>query len=206
MIVALPCIHFSVREREIINEHGFLSFPQFLDNHYILEGKASVKWLEKNIRKYWNLVRFAIAPDHQYDEMNRLKAEYPDINWIYPLHSKREDFGSFEWIGFPHDKKKRDYGLKTFLKMTEGKKRWYLGFWDVKHPERLQLFDGFDTTIPETYSGKFGRLWLDWERSCEVRGLLPTIEIFEFNVISFKFAVLRLLRTNLRTLETFGGT
>jgi hypothetical protein len=192
--VALPCIQISVKEREMVNEHGFMSFPQFLDNHFISSGKPQIKWLEKQLKKYGcGLVQFAIAPDFQYEEMRRLKKEYPHINWIFPLHSVKEDFSDFEWVGMPYDKPRRDYDLQTFLKITEGKKRWFLGVWENIDPHVLFLFDGFDTTIPETYSGKYGKIWLDWGKNRDVSDLgLPTIEIFEFNVISFKIFLLKL--------------
>ena len=206
--VALPCLHFSVKERQIVMEHGFMTFPQFIDNKYISEKKASVKWLEKNLMKYGNgLIEFAVAPDFMYDEMRRLKREWPHINWIFPLHSRSEDFSDFEWVGFPHNPSRRDYNLKTFLRLTEGKKRWYLGFWEGVDPHVLYYFDGMDTTLPETYSGKYGKLWYNWHDTSEkIPNLfIPTIEIFEFNVISFKIALLKLFaeKRNFVNLEVY---
>jgi hypothetical protein len=203
--IALPCIHFSVKEREIINEHGFMSFPQFLDNQYVAKGKACVEWLEKNLRKYgYGLVQFAVAPDYEYEEMRRLKNLYPEVNWIFPLHSMKEDFSDFEWIGMPYRQEYRDYDLKTFLKLTKNKKRWLLGLWETIDKNILYYFNGFDTTIPETYSGKYGKLWLDFGKSIDVSNLnLPTIEIFEFNVISLKIAIAKLFSTKgkIKTLD-----
>lgn len=194
MICALPCIRFTVEEREIAQKSGFLTFPQFLDNHYIKEGKAQVKWLERNLRRFgMGQVVFAIAPDFQYEEMKRLKKEYPHINWVFPFHDRSEDFSDFEWVGFPYKDERRNYGLDYFLKVTEDHKRWLLGFWDQSNPSVLRFFDGFDTTIPEYYSGKTGRIWLDWGKTEPVSHLnLSTIEIFQFNVISFKIALLKL--------------
>jgi len=203
--VALPCLHFGMKERQIIMEHGFMTFPQFIDNKYVSEKKASVKWLEKNLMKYGNgLIEFAVAPDFMYEEMRRLKRKFPQINWIFPLHLQNEDFSDFEWVGFPHKKERRNYDLKTFLRLTEGKKRWYLGFWEGVDPHVLYYFDGMDTTLPETYSGKYGKLWHGWHKNEKVSNLfVPTQEIFEFNVISFKIALLKLFseKRNFVSLE-----
>jgi len=192
--VAIPSLHFGQQLRQIIMEHGFMTFPQFIDNRYIIETKASVKWLEKQLKKYGNgLVEFAVAPDLMYDDMRRLKREWSHINWIFPLHSRNEDFSDFEWVGFPHAQFRRDYDLETFLELTEGKKRWYLGFWDESNPRVLYFFDGMDTVLPETYSGKYGKIWLGWNKTEDVSDLnMPTIEIFEFNVISLKIALRKL--------------
>jgi hypothetical protein len=205
--VALPCLRFPQEERRIINEHGFITFPQFLDNHYISLGKPQIKWLQKQLQRYGcGFVEFAVAPDYEYEQMRKLKNQYPHINWIFPLHSVKEDFNDFEWVGMPYDKPRRDYDLQTFLKITEGKKRWFLGVWESIDPHVLLLFDGFDTTIPETYSGKYGKIWLDWGKRCDVSDLgLPTIEIFEFNVISFKIFLLKLFRekSSFANLQSF---
>lgn len=195
MKIALPCIHFSVRERRIINEHGFMSMPQFLDNHYVKDRKSCVKWLEKHLREYGNgLIQFAIAPDYQYEEAERLRQEW-DVNWVFPLHKRDEDFSKFEWVGFPHRPEFRDYELDIFMKLTEGKKRWYLGFWDESRPEISLLFDGFDTTLPETYSGKYGKLWHGWGKNEPNPLGLPTIQSFEYNVIRFKIEMIKLINT-----------
>jgi hypothetical protein len=190
-IVALPCIHFSVKEREIINKYGFMSFPQFLDNHYVKENKAKVSFLIKNIKRYD--VKFAIAPDYQYENALLLKKLYPHVNWIFPLHRKveKEIALQFEWVGFPHRAAFRDYSLEWFLANFEHKNRWYLGFWAERDPYLLFAFDGFDTTIPETFSGKYGRIWLDWGKNIKANGM-KTIEIFEQNVRNFKQAIYKL--------------
>ena len=190
-IVALPCIHFSVKEREIINKYGFMSFPQFLDNHYVKTNRAKVSFLVKNIKKYD--VKFAIAPDYQHENALLLKRLYPHVNWIFPLHQKAEkDIAEqFEWVGFPHRTAFRDYSLEWFLANFEHKKRWYLGFWAERSPEVLFSFDGFDTTLPETYSGKYGKIWISWGKSVKPNGM-KTIEIFETNVRNFKRALEKL--------------
>jgi len=199
-IVALPCVHFSVKEREIINKYGFLSFPQFLDNHYIKEKKAKVSFLVKNIKRYD--VKFAIAPDYQHSNALLLKKLYPRVNWIFPLHQKAEkDIAEqFEWIGFPHRKEFRDYSLEWFLSNFGHKKRWYLGFWAEGNPEVLFGFDGFDTTLPETYSGKFGKIWLTWRKSVKP-DKMKTIEIFETNVRNFKRAIEELSRQKIMRIK-----
>jgi len=81
MIVALPCIHFTVKEREIIRKYGFMTFPEFVDNHYVKSRHAQVSYLVRCIKKYD--VVFAIAPDYQYRNALLLRRLYPDIEWIF---------------------------------------------------------------------------------------------------------------------------
>lgn len=193
MIIALPCIHFSVREREIIRRYGFLTYPQFLDNHYVKELRARPRWLIRHIEKYD--VEFAIAPDYLYQIAIALKNKYPHINWIFPLHRRSElkYAMKFDWIGFPHRQSFRDYSLKWFLKTFRCKKLWYLGFWLEKRPEILLQFDGFDTTLPETYSGKYGKIWLTWNKAIKPSKQMKTIEIFETNVRNFRKEIEKIL-------------
>jgi|GEM_PF-5817913 len=204
-IVALPCIHFSVKEREIIRKYGFLTFPEFLDNHYVKDLRARPRWLIRHIEKY--NVEFAIAPDYLYQTAIALKKKYDDVNWVFPLHRKAELKYAleFDWIGFPHRPTFRDYTLKWFLQIFKGKKKlWYLGFWWQSKPEILFHFDGFDTTIPETYSGKYGKIWLTWKKAVKPYKPMRTIEIFQINVRNFRKALTQLLN-NYTTLPKFFG-
>jgi len=185
MIVALPCIHFTLKEREIIRKYGFMTFPEFIDNHYIQNKRAQVSYLVKYIKKYD--VKFAIAPDYQHNNALLLKRLYPNVEWIFPLHRKdeRKVAEHFDWIGFPHREHFRDYSLEWFLANFEHKKKWYLGFWKESNPSVVLAFQGFDTTIPETYSGKYGKIWISWNKSIKANGM-KTIEIFETNVRNFR--------------------
>jgi len=115
-------------------------------------------------------------------------------------HSRKPDklygIADFEWIGFPHAEERRDYELSAFLKLTEEKKRWYLGYHDGRSPSDLLLFDAFDTTLPSTKAGRFGLLWMGWNQTKEVSHLnIPTYEIIEFNIISLKIALRELFLT-----------
>lgn len=207
MIIALPCIHFSVRERQIIRKHGLLAYPEFLDNHYVQEMIAQPGWLDYEIRKAKGLgfkVYFAIYPD--YDSTGKYKwllKRHDDVQWIYPLHKKKELESpfvkeNFEWIGFPYRQRLRDYDLQWYLEMTKrlDKKRWYLGFWDEKRPYTIIYFNGLDSTLPETYSGKFGKVWITWRKAYRPNPPKPTIEMFEINVQNFKREVLRIFELN----------
>lgn len=197
VMVALPCIAFSVKEREIIRKYGFMTWPEFIDNFYVRHRKRRYRYFQRLLKRYNRQIRFAVAPDYDYDLMERLKRLYPHIQWIFPLHKKEElkiakELG-FEWVGFPHRENFRDYDLNWFLRNTMGLKRWYLGFWKECDPYVLLAFDGFDTTIPETYSGKYGKIWLGWcGKSVKPQGM-RTIEIFEINVRNFKRAVDKLM-------------
>lgn len=190
---ALPCIAFSVREREIIQKYGFLTYPRFLDNFYVRHRTRGFKLFLKLLKQYKDLVEFAVLPDLQYDRMSTLRKAYPDIKWIFPLHKKSELEIAYnldvEWIGMPHRKQWRDYTIQWLVEHVDGFNLWYLGFWNEKMPWILQWFDGFDTTIPETYSGKFGKIWLTWGKAVKPKKPMKTIEIFEINVRNFRKAL-----------------
>lgn len=197
MIIALPCIAFSVKEREIIKKYGFLTYPEFIDNFYVRHKTRGFKLFLKLLKQYYEQVEFAVLPDYQYDRMKVLRKAYQDINWIFPLHKKSEleiahKLG-VEWIGMPHRSKWRNYSIQWLKENCENFKLWYLGFWNEKRPWILRWFDGFDTTIPETYSGKFGKIWLNWGKAVKPEEPMKTIEIFEINVMNFKKAVNELL-------------
>jgi len=180
---------------EIINRHGFITFPQFIDNNWVAKKKADVPFLEKHLSRYgYGYTQFAVSPDDMPEESERLRTEY-DVNWIYPLHRRDEDISKFDWIGYPFVEERRDYDLKTFLKLTEGKKRWYLGYWDSVPFRELFLFDGMDTTMLNYLGGKKGVLWLDGKR---VPSGLPAYETYEFNIISFKHSLVNYMESSLK--------
>jgi len=215
MIIAMPAppagkaptLSHLKETREIYMRHGFMTYPQFLDNNFIAENKADVKWLIKNLKRFGQgLIQFAVLPDYMTEKSVELKKKWPDINWIYPLHQRDENISDFEWVGFIHDNPRRDHDLKTFFKLTEDKKRWYLGYWDSQDPMVLPLFNGFDTTMPNALAGKYGRIWLGWNKHKSVGTfMIRTNELIEFNVISFKIAIIELYekQAEQRTLSHF---
>lgn len=206
MIVALPGLRLEHYQAKIARESGFLTFPGFLDNHFIeKKGKADIKYLKRMLKRYGlGSIIYAVAPDYQQDEMIKFKKDYPDINWIYPLHSRKEDFSEFEWIGYPHRKKLRDYSLDYFLKATKDKKRWYLGFWDENNPGIIKNFDGIDTTIPSYYATRIGKMWLGWNNAINVNKYLERRELFVFNVINFKYNILKIVDdTTMQSLTNY---
>ncbi|RLG98326.1 hypothetical protein DRO29_01215 [Candidatus Bathyarchaeota archaeon] len=194
--VALPCIAFSVKEREIIRKYGFMTYPEFLDNFYVRHKTRGFKLFIKLLKQYKDHVVFAIAPDYKYDLMKTLKRAYPYVNWIFPLHRKSElDIAQdldFEWIGMPHRKQWRNYTIQWLKENANGFKLWYLGFWNVKRPYLLHYFDGFDTTIPEFFSGKCGKIWITWNKTVKSEKSMKIIEIFEINVRNFRNAIIEL--------------
>jgi hypothetical protein len=187
VICAMACAPSMKEAQTIYNSHGFMTFPQFIDNNFVEKGKADIKFLDKWLRRYsCGRIQYAIAPDFMLEEAIKLKDEYPDINWIWPLHSIHENITEFDWIGYPHDPPRRDYNLRTFHKLTINKKKWYLGFHEGESPSALLDFDGFDTTLPTFYAMKF-KLWKSWNKSEEAGDLkLNYYEIMAYNVISFK--------------------
>lgn len=195
MKMALPCICFTVKEREIINKYGFLSYPAFLDNFYVNHRQKKYSHFRKKLKEHHENVEFAVAPDEDYELMFALKEKYPRIKWIFPMHKKQEfqHTKNFNWIGMPHRESFRDYSLDWFLRKFKNKNKWYLGFWAEKRPSYLLQFQGFDSALPETYAGKYGKFWLDWHSSKKANGE-KTINIFEFNVKRFKKKVLETIK------------
>ena len=202
MIRALPCIKFSCKETKIAKKYGFITFPEFIDNFYVRYKTAQFNMFWKYLTQYYSQIKFAVYPDYRYDELLFLLGKFPNIRWIFPVHSKKEfEFAKrhFEWVGFPYRKSFRDYTLSEFLNYFKNHKKWYLGFWDESRPEVLLHFDGFDTTLPEYYSGKLGKIWVSWGKVYKPSLPMRTIEIFEINVRNFKKAIDELERQ--RTLE-----
>ena len=197
MRAALPCLNFTPEERLVALRHGFITFPQFLDNGYTYKHREQgYKKFKKALLRYGiGYIQFAVLPDDKPEEAQECLKRWPDIEWIHALHDIDTPIDAYEWVGFPHREEWRNYSLTQFLDFTEGKKRWYLGFWDESRPQVLLRFDGFDTTIPETYSGEYGKLWMNWGESEEPPPLFPTIEIFTHNVLRFKLALCHLFRS-----------
>lgn len=205
-IEALPCISFTVAERKIARKHGFLSYPEFLDNFYISEeNRANFPKFHKHLCRNKNLVIFAVYPDNRKD-LTFYPKNYGFAEWIYPLHTKEQlDFvlkHDFEWVGFPHDQTRRAYSLSWYLNRCDeqGLKKWYLGFWLESNPYVLHDFDALDSTLPETYSGKYGKLWYSWMQHEQPRTLMPTKELLEHNVRAFRNALDKLSFTTHKKL------
>jgi len=205
-VTALPCFRFC-KEVEIARKYGFLTFPEFLDNFYV----RYVRYKDVNFRKtflryfskFKENVKYVVFPDYQYN-MTWLLRKYDNVIWVFPLHRKEEfDFilkHEFEWVGFPHrivrsnSKLWGNYTLQDYFDFCEtyGLKKWYLGFWLEAKPYILLRFDGLDTTLPEYYSGKCGKIWLSWNKAVKPKKPMKTIEIFEQNVRNFKKALEKL--------------
>jgi len=194
-IEALACTSFTSKERKIVRKYGFLSWPEFHDNYFIAEEqRANFKRLIHSILKYKRWVILTVYPDYRYD-LEFLLENYDFTEWIFPLHKKSEmDFvikNDFKWVGMPHRTTWRDYSEQWFIDTCakNGFKKWYLGFWAEDHPEILHHFDGFDSTLPETYSGKYGKLWFTWLKSQKAEPQIPTYNMLEFNVERFREAL-----------------
>jgi hypothetical protein len=190
MIKAMPCICFSVAERQIINNHGFISYPEFLDNFWVKCKGRKFNQFQKALEKHKDNIRIGVLPDGDYPLMSRVMEKYQNIDWLFPLHRKEEIKVVRElkpkWVGFPHREQFRDYNLIWFLENVVGFQRWYLGFWAEDNPYVLGCFDGFDTTLPETYSGKYGKVWTNWGVSNKPKKKAKTIDMFETNIVNFK--------------------
>ena len=194
-IQALPCISFSVKERKIARKYGFLTYPEFLDNFYIAqEGRPNIPKFMRHLVKNRSLVIIAVYPDNS-QFLGNFHKNYDFCEWLYPLHRKEElDFvlkHDFDWVGMPHTPARRDYSTAWFIETCDkyGLKKWYLGFWAESKPWILHHFDGFDTTLPETYSGKYGKKWLGWNTAVKPNPPMKTIEIFEHNVRQLRMKI-----------------
>lgn len=206
MLAALPCVRSGGREIEVIRRYGFLTFPEFLDNFYVRHKRAVFDRFWRLLAECGDEVRFAVFPDYRYD-LAWLTEKFPGINWIFPVHSRREfDFARrFEWVGFPYREGFRDYRLGEFLRAFADKRRWFLGFWDESRPEILLRFDGFDTTLPEYYAGKCGKIWVSWGKSEKPKREMKTIEILEVNVRNLRRAIDALKYTPIDGFTAPGG-
>lgn len=190
--------------REIFNRHGFLTYPGFVDNNYILRGEADVKYLRDHAELWGDgLIRFAILPDNMPEEAHELIKDYPDIDWIWPLHDINDSLDNYLWIGFPHIAERRNYTMGQFLEATEGKKKWYLGYWESRNPMDLLYFDGMDTTIPTARAGVYGEIFLDFNtRKSHAHLNLYTEEIIELNTLNLKVALRELQHKGIMTRLT----
>jgi len=210
-IQALPCISFSVKERKIARKYGFLTYPEFLDNFYIAqEGRPNIPKFMRHLVKNRSLVIIAVYPDNS-QFLGNFHKNYDFCEWLYPLHRKEElDFvlkHDFDWVGMPHVPARRDYSPAWFIEECDkyGLKKWYLGFWNESKPWILHHFDGFDTTLPETYSGKYGKKWLSWNTAVKPTPSMKTIELFENNVRQLRMKIDELSFTH-RPLVAYLGS
>ena len=203
--VALPCLQFSSRERAIIKEVDkcILTFPEFHDNYFVRYKRFKQQNWRKlfiiSISRHAEHVVFAVYPDMQKD-MTYLLKKYDHINWIYPLHYMNElDFvlkHEFTWIGMPHRTKWRDYSVQWFVEITGkyGLKKWYLGWWNESNPSWLKEFNGFDTTLPEYYAYRGGKIWIRPLKAKKAENM-KAIDIFRTNVVNFRNWVEKYLGT-----------
>ena len=165
-----------------------------MDNFYIAQqGRPDIPKFLRHLIKNKNLVIIAVYPDNS-QFLRDFHKNYDFCEWLYPLHKKEEmNFvlkHDFDWVGMPHDPSRRDYTEAWFIDTCDkyGLRKWYLGFWAEDHPTILHYFDGFDTTLPETYSGKYGKKWLSWRKSVKNHGM-KTIELLEHNIRQFRMKI-----------------
>ena len=184
----LPCPNFSKEDLNLIQRHGFLTFPQFIDNGF--KTKGGLRWRKalNNAKHYHPLFFLANdnAPLMDIKELNKYCAHI-----IFPLHKKSEldiYWNNFNWIGFPNNPKLRDYDIEWFVKNTPGKLRWWLGLHDYpeEDPGVIKEFHGIDSTLPELYAGKYGKLWKDWRDYNKPPNKLHWRVILEINVQNFR--------------------
>jgi len=184
----LPCPNFAREDLIIIQRSGFLTFPQFIDNGF--KTKSGLRWKTavKNAEHYHPL--FFIANDNDpLKDIDILKYHVAHI--LCPLHKKKnlnDIIDEFEWIAFPNSPKLRDFDEFWFLEHTKGKLRWWLGMFDypVKSPYIVSMFNGIDSTLPESYAGRYGKIWNTWRVHYKSKNPLHWRTIFEINVQNFK--------------------
>ena len=189
----LPCPNFSIGDRDIISKYGFITFPSFIDNGFKTEGGIQWDKALKNLKQFRPL--FFIANDDEPLKDLEILRKYAR-NIIFPLHKKKdlEKYGGeFEWIGFPNLEKIRDYDIDWFLKTLSSpryydKKLHWLGVHDypLNRPELILKFHSFDSTLPELYAGKYGKIWRGWRDYYKPSNYLHWRPIFETNVQNFR--------------------
>ena len=172
----------------LIQKHGFLSFPQFLDNGFKTNKGIQFKSAVKKAQDLRPI--FFIA--HDFDPLKRLEElRTYCANIILPLHKKKDlekYWEYFDWIGYPNKEQLRDYDIYWFIANTKGKYRWWLGLHEfpVDDPSLILDFHGLDSTLPELYAGKYGKVWTGWRQAYQPYNRLHWRVIFEMNVQNFK--------------------
>ena len=184
----LPCPNFSREDLVIIQRAGFLTFPQFIDNGWKTKGGLRWKRAIKNVEHYHPLF-FIANDDDPLKDIDTLRKHAANI--ILPLHEKKElvnYIDEFDWIAFPNNPKIRDFDEYWFLVHTKGKNRWWLGVHDypVKDPNLILEFQGIDSTLPEMYAGKYGKIWKSWRDYQKSPNRLHWRILFEINVQNFR--------------------
>ena len=124
------------------------------------------------------------------------------------MHRKKDliDFSYvFDWIGFPTNQKLRDFDIHWFLAHTTRKKRWWLGVHEfpIKNPHLILNFHGLDSTLPELYAGKYGKVWTGWRTSYTPVNRMHWRVIFEMNVQNFQLFLTTLERNSQKKLSEF---
>lgn len=201
----LPCPNFSVQDRDIIMKHGFLTWPAFIDNGF--KAKGGIKWKKAvdNAKQYRPL--FFLANDNEPLKNLEVLSKWCG-NIILPLHKKKDlatYINDFEWIGFPNNPKLRDFDIYWFLKNTQKKKRWWLGVHEYPITNYLLIlkFQGLDSTLPELYAGKYGKVWTGWRDTYKPPNQLHWRVIFEMNVQNFQLFLNSLDNRNHKQLTEF---
>lgn len=131
----------------------------FLDNGFVQCKMDIDKFKEKIKEKKPN---YAILPDNNEFEAMMMYNDFPDIQWIYPLHDIGRlpvVLGFSDFVGFPHRKEWRNYTLTTILEEAKNQPLWYLGYWDSVKVEMLKYFRGMDTTMSIKLAVKNHKYW-----------------------------------------------
>ena len=106
---------------------------------------------------------------------------------ICPVHSIetiRKYYEYFDWFGFD-PRQERSYTINDFMKITEQKKRWSMG-WRNVNDHSIVCFDGFDTTIPTTLS-RFGKVLMPNGILMDNKKRITTNEIILINMINLDY-------------------
>ena len=193
---ALPCPNFAQEDILMIQKYGFITHPYFIDNGFKTAGGFDWKGAMKNLKRFRPL--FFIAKDDDWDKDLDIIYQHA-ANVIFPVHELRElknDVNGF--YGFPNNPQLRDYSINDFLDGTKGRKRWWLGVHDypIKLPGYLLQFDGFDSTMPELYAGKYGKIWYSWRNYRKPSNRLHWRPIFEQNIQNFALFLDNLKESN----------
>ena len=130
-----------------------LFYPEFFDAKKLLV-KQDYRGYFNLVWKHRNEIKMALYPDYCYWEMPLPT----NIVYIFPVHElssqvlmlmkKLREDGYEIWAGYASSPRYRNYSINSFLKFSEGYKRWYLGVSSKSELyEAVQLkFDGIDVT------------------------------------------------------------
>lgn len=177
------------RRVPILESINWLFDNHLQDNGYCQEpyGKITEEnWQEALAKAEKKQTKIFFANDTEpLKDYDRIKKFEIVICPVHELKTIDEYSDYFEWFGFCTRKNDRHYTLSSFLKATENKKRWSMG-WRSINDHSIICFDGFDTTLPSSMS-RFGKVIMPNGSLMDNKKRIKTAEIIIANIINLDY-------------------